>query len=126
MEMCYDGTLVMPSSYAVMDEEEMTYVEWGIKFSKTLTGYKITLSARNCGDLVALAAAGSVSMSTVSAVLGLSGVGITGAIALAIAGGVVGVGSAYMWLCSNHNGATMRVIMVKNVYLGHIPPIIRW
>lgn len=29
MEMCYDGTLVMPSSYAVMDEEEMTYVEWG-------------------------------------------------------------------------------------------------
>ena len=27
MEMCYDGTLVMPSSYAVMDEEEMTYVE---------------------------------------------------------------------------------------------------
>ena len=37
MEMCYDGTLVMPGSYAVMDEEEMTYVEGGIKFSKTLT-----------------------------------------------------------------------------------------
>lgn len=29
MDMCYDGTLVMPSSYAVMDEEEMTYVEGG-------------------------------------------------------------------------------------------------
>ena len=29
MEMCYDGTLVMPSSYAVMSEEEMTYVEGG-------------------------------------------------------------------------------------------------
>lgn len=27
MEMCYDGALVMSSSYAVMDEEEMTYVE---------------------------------------------------------------------------------------------------
>lgn len=27
--MCYDGTLVMPSSYAVMDQEEMTYVEGG-------------------------------------------------------------------------------------------------
>ena len=27
MEMCYDGALVMPSSYAVMDEEEMMYVE---------------------------------------------------------------------------------------------------
>ncbi|MBQ5473390.1 MAG: hypothetical protein IIT65_01550, partial [Lachnospiraceae bacterium] len=30
MEMCYDGALVMPSSYAVMDEEEMTYVEGGL------------------------------------------------------------------------------------------------
>ena len=29
MEMCYDGALVMPSSYVAMDEEEMTYVEGG-------------------------------------------------------------------------------------------------
>lgn len=29
MDMCYDGALVMPSSYAVMSEEEMTYVEGG-------------------------------------------------------------------------------------------------
>lgn len=29
MEMCYEGALVMPSSYAVMSEEEMTYVEGG-------------------------------------------------------------------------------------------------
>lgn len=29
MEMCYDGALVMPSSYAVMDEEEMMYLEGG-------------------------------------------------------------------------------------------------
>ena len=27
--MCYEGALVMPSSYAVMNEEEMTYVEGG-------------------------------------------------------------------------------------------------
>lgn len=32
MDMCYDGALVMPSSYAVMDEEEMCYVEGGGKF----------------------------------------------------------------------------------------------
>lgn len=31
MEMCYDGTLVMPSNYAVMSEDEMTYVEGGKK-----------------------------------------------------------------------------------------------
>ena len=29
MDMCYDGALVMPSSYAVMDEEEMCYAEGG-------------------------------------------------------------------------------------------------
>lgn len=29
MEMCYDGALVMPSNYAVMSEDEMTYVEGG-------------------------------------------------------------------------------------------------
>ena len=27
MEMCYDAALVMPSSYAVMDENETTYIE---------------------------------------------------------------------------------------------------
>lgn len=30
MEMCYDGALVMPSNYAVMSEDEMTYVDGGI------------------------------------------------------------------------------------------------
>lgn len=29
MEMCYEGALVMPSSYAVMNEDEMMYVEGG-------------------------------------------------------------------------------------------------
>ena len=29
MEMCYDGALVMPNNYAVVSEEEMTYVDGG-------------------------------------------------------------------------------------------------
>lgn len=29
MEMCYDGTLVMPANYAVVSEDEMTYVDGG-------------------------------------------------------------------------------------------------
>ena len=36
MEMCYDGALVMPSNYVVMSEDEMTYVEGGMK-GKTST-----------------------------------------------------------------------------------------
>ena len=46
MEMCYDGALVMPSSYAVMNEEEMTYVEGG-KF------YGVNLTAKQCANVSA-------------------------------------------------------------------------
>lgn len=34
MDMCYDGTLVLPSNYAVMGEQEMSYLEgenWSVK-----------------------------------------------------------------------------------------------
>ena len=37
MEMCYEGALIMPSSYAVMSEDEMTYVEGGITVSGVCT-----------------------------------------------------------------------------------------
>ena len=33
MEMCYDGALVMPKNYAVVSEEEMTYVDGGATYS---------------------------------------------------------------------------------------------
>ena len=46
MDMCYDGTLVMPSSYAVMEEEEMCYLEGG-KF------YGVDLTAEKCGTVAA-------------------------------------------------------------------------
>lgn len=49
MEMCYDGALVMPSSYAVMGEEEMTYVEGGgtvsVYISKRAKEQFITIGA---------------------------------------------------------------------------------
>ena len=32
MEMCYDGALVMPSNFVVVDEEEMTYVDGGARY----------------------------------------------------------------------------------------------
>lgn len=51
MEMCYDGALVMPSNYAVMNEDEMTYLEGGIK-CKTLgkiIDCSITVISFMCG-----------------------------------------------------------------------------
>ena len=45
MEMCYDGALVMPSNYAVMNEEEMTYVEGG---NATLSMKRAYLNKNTC------------------------------------------------------------------------------
>ena len=61
MEMCYDGTLVMPKNYAVVNEEEMTYVEGG--WSATVYGslsqirnrINTALVACVVGDLASLA-----------------------------------------------------------------------
>lgn len=43
MEICYDGTLVMPSSYVVMHEDEMTYVEGGGTFSIHISARAMTI-----------------------------------------------------------------------------------
>ena len=43
MKMSYDGTLAMPSSYAMMDEEEMSYVEGGISLPTYATGVALDL-----------------------------------------------------------------------------------
>lgn len=52
MEMTYDGALVMPSSYAVMDEEEMTYVEGGVSAKCKWWGVQITFSGREAEGLL--------------------------------------------------------------------------
>ena len=44
MEMCCDGALVLPSSYAVLDEKEMTYVEGGVALPNWLVGNAINLA----------------------------------------------------------------------------------
>jgi len=43
MEMCYDGAIVLPSSYAVMNEDEMTYVEGGGVRAWVLAGIGSTM-----------------------------------------------------------------------------------
>ena len=44
MDMCYDGTLVMPSSYAVMDEDEMSFTDGGWYVKRTWYGCDIYLT----------------------------------------------------------------------------------
>lgn len=48
MEMSYGGTLVMPKSYAVMDQEEMCYVEGGVLPHLLITGGVLYVVGYNC------------------------------------------------------------------------------
>ncbi|MBE5964287.1 MAG: hypothetical protein E7252_05050 [Lachnospira sp.] len=85
--MCYDGALVMPSSYAVMSEEEMTYVEGGgwstykgmeaimgitamigcsaafMGISKSIVASMVATAATGIGLLATIALAGGLSLS---------------------------------------------------------------
>lgn len=44
MNMYYDGTLVMPSNYTMMDEDEMSYVEGGLTLPTYATGVALDLA----------------------------------------------------------------------------------
>lgn len=95
MEMCYDGVLVMPSSYAVMSEDEMTYVEGGAwngnTFKKNIMGvynaYKDVRNALRGGGLTVGAIASTAAM-TVSSIVTYYGITITKT--ALIIGGIVG------------------------------------
>ena len=82
MEMCYDGTLVMPKNYAVVTEEEMTYVEGG--------GTAYVKVKRNSFVIKALGALGGMAAKwAMTAALNAIG----GSIATAITLGTAGAGT---------------------------------
>lgn len=104
MDMCYDGTLVMPSNCVVMDEEEMTYVDGGGYISyNTIRGVILTacinpiaatLVGITCYKLASLIAAkagilglkiGALGGPIVSLISGVVSAAIGGAAALTIA-----------------------------------------
>ena len=78
MEMCYDGTLVMPSNYAVMDEDDMMYVDGG--GTLTITLKKSTIQA------AIGAIAGIASGIAITAALDSVGIRIAAAIEVGTAG----------------------------------------
>ena len=113
MDMCYDGALVLPSSYAVMNEEEMTYLEGGAK--KLIC----TISATQCNRLAAQTAiAGGLitllcGITTIisASITYIPSVGTGTAAALAIGGGITTAAagitcsvSGYLWLASTYKG----------------------
>lgn len=89
MDMCYAGALVMPTSYAVMDNEEMTYVEGGGTF-KVKVG-------KNSFVMTALSALGAgASKAAMTAALDAIGVSIAASIELGTAGAGTLVAGAFI------------------------------
>lgn len=119
MEMSYDGTLVMPSSYAVMDEEEMTYVEGGAKSEIRGTAAQLAKEARNA--MLAFGG-GTLTATAITACAALTGIGL-------IAGGLVsGYGAfaanefrcAYNYFESKSKTSKTRYKMVTTSLLGFL------
>ncbi len=75
IEMTYNGTLVMPANYAVVNEEEMTYVDGGWCIENQWWGYNIYLThkerqAITSGQYIAALVAGLASYGVGSLIIG--------------------------------------------------------
>lgn len=90
MVMCYDGALVMPSSYAVMNEDEMTYVDGGIKACLKTTASAAERELKANAALYGAIATGSGVGGMVTSITGI------GVAAFLVAGGA-GVISSQMY-----------------------------
>lgn len=77
-------------------------------------GYEFYFSARECGDAAAILAGAAATVAAVAGVLGLTG-HIPAAIVTTVAAGVLGLGSAYLWYCSNCNGLNARYNKITGV-----------
>lgn len=101
MEMCYDGTLVMPANYAVVSEDEMTYVDGG-EYKTATFCYKSPTNAYNylndMSNAISMTAALTiVGGSIIGAAVGLVG-GPVGSVIGAVVGGIAGlIGGSILW-----------------------------
>lgn len=91
MDMCYDGVLVMPCNYAVVAQDEMTYIEGG----KTITTKGTAKYLKNyAASLMAswFALAGGYTYAAAAAVASTVGVGL---------GVIAGIGGGYCTFAGN-------------------------
>ena len=119
MEMTYDGVLVMPNNYVVVNEEEMTYVDGGGTLTVTIkastiknvigllggavSGYAIQLGLDAlAAHLVIPIEIGTAGMATVAVAMFLVlWNGAAAAISAAIVGGLVGMGASKLYRGGN-------------------------
>ncbi len=124
MDMCYDGTLVLPSSYAVMEEEEMSYLEGGAVSTSYMTAKKA--SSYLAGKASYYAACGLAgtggAIATSPSVLGALGFGSYATMSYAMANNYTSAYNAAQSILANKGNVkckiqetTMFVVYVSNV-----------
>lgn len=113
MEMCYDGALVIPSNYAVMSEDEMTYVEGGASFS-------IKVNSVTVNRIAALACVGAGVAVVAGALLSIHSGGLTLKAGVDLAGGLLAIGSGLAWYASTYNSIEIGINKKGKFYIkGH-------
>ena len=121
MEMCYDGALVMPSRYAMMDEEEMMYLDGGaIKIAATFSASQCNkMAAIACivGGVITFIAGIAAVVSAVKTFLTAGATFVAWAIWSGIAtaaAGITGTVSGYLWFASANKG--LNILIDTNTY----------
>ena len=101
-----ESHLSLPNIYGEISTDEMSYIDGGVIFRPIFNGagWYFELNSTECADAAAYLAAGAATAAGLTAILGLSQVGAPAAGIAAICTTMIGVGSAYMWYCSNGNG----------------------
>ena len=114
MDMCYDGALVLPSSYAVMNEEEMTYMEGGISVSKYSSGklfdtFRVHFTAAECSKI-------ALAYGVISGVASIIGAltGPIGAIAGGVTAGACGIAAAVWSYAASKGGLNTYIPILKS------------
>ena len=108
--------LSLPCNYVEIDSEEMVYVDGGKVVTQRYYGWDVYYSAQECNDIGIFLSASAVTAASVAAYLGLTGYGIPVALALTIAGGVMGVGAAFWLYAGNHGGLNSSNIFGVNYF----------
>lgn len=115
MEMCYDGTLVMPTKYILINNEEMLYLDGGVKPKAHWWGISIKLSGKETAQFLGDAGWAASALTSL--------VGLAGGVASIAVGTILGTyGFVISRMNSNNSGVTFKFTWAQIV--SGIPSIV--
>lgn len=105
MELCYDGALVMPSNYAMMNEDEMTYVDGGGRIYFHMSKSTLVNIVSSAFGYMGKAQGGAL-----GAVIGVAAATAIGPYAGAVVGAIAGLVLADLlgWACGGISAALIN------------------